>query len=90
MPVLVEAFIEDCLKVSFTTWTQSSHLYEVFESYCNSSGAAVPGNVQSFGMEISKHLQKRKSNGRSIYNVVFKPHIFDAVSHQGLEQDDEL
>lgn len=87
MPVLVESFIEDCLKVSFHTWTASSDLYKIFEAYCNSNGAAVPGNVQAFGMEISKHLQKRKSNGRSIYNVVFKPEIFHAIDHQGLDQD---
>lgn len=90
MATLVEAYIDDCLKVSFTTWTQSSHLYQVFESYCNTNGAAVPGNVQAFGMELVKHLQKRKSNGKSIYNVVFLPHLFDAVDHQGLEHDDGL
>ena len=89
MGVLVESFIEDCLKVSFSTWTQSTHLYEVFEAYCNSNDASVPGNVQAFGMEISKHLQKRKSNGKSIYNVVFKPEIFYAIGHHGLENEND-
>jgi hypothetical protein len=86
MQSLVDGFIDDCLTPSPGTWTLAKHLYEIFGVYCDELGVELPGTNITFGMAMSKRIQKRISNGLAQYAMVFKPEIFCALDHGGIDQ----
>ena len=90
MQSLVDGFIDDCLTQSPGTWTLAKHLYEIFGVYCDELGVELPGTNITFGMAMSKKIQKRISNGLAQYAIVFKPEIFTALDHGGIDQNESV
>lgn len=89
MQSLVDGFIDDCLTPSPGTWTLAKHLYEIFGVYCDELDVELPGTNITFGMAMSRRIQKRISNGLSQYAIVFKPEIFVALDHGGIDQNEQ-